>query len=139
MGLLTPFAIRVGAFAWMPKLLPAIVRTDKLIQRLTRGRITLLDIAGLPNLMLTVVGRRSGIARSTPLLCVPYGGRFLIAGSYFGGPRQPIWVVNLEAADHCTIRFRGRTIEADSRPTPASPGTSYELAAMATNSHDVLA
>jgi deazaflavin-dependent oxidoreductase (nitroreductase family) len=116
MGLLTPLAIRIGALPWLPRLLPQIVWTDKLLQRLTRGRVTILDIAGLPNLMFTVVGRRSGIARSTPLLCVPYGESFLIAGSYFGGPRQPVWVVNLEAANHCTIRYRGRTMAADSRP-----------------------
>lgn len=48
MGLLTPLAIRVGALAWLPKLLPQIVWADKLIQRLTRGRVTLLDIAGCP-------------------------------------------------------------------------------------------
>ncbi|MDQ6641956.1 MAG: nitroreductase family deazaflavin-dependent oxidoreductase [Actinomycetota bacterium] len=116
MGLLTPLAVRIGSLSWMPRLLPQIVWTDKLIQRLTRGRVTILDIAGLPNLMFTVVGRKSGVPRSTPLLCVPYGETFLIAGSYFGGPKQPVWVVNLEAAGHCTIRYQGRTMEADSRP-----------------------
>lgn len=116
MGLLTPLAIRIGALPWLPRLLPQIVWTDKLVQRLTRGRITILDLAGLPNLMFTVVGRTSGIPRSTPLLCVPYGETFLIAGSNFGGPSQPVWVVNLEAANHCTIRYRGRTMAADARP-----------------------
>jgi deazaflavin-dependent oxidoreductase (nitroreductase family) len=123
MGLLTPLAVRIGSLSWMPRLLPQIVWTDKLIQRLTRGRITILDIAGLPNLMFTVVGRKSGTRRSTPLLCVPYGERFLIAGSYFGGPRQPVWVVNLEAANHCTIRFKGLTMEADSRPVTGEERT----------------
>ncbi len=89
---------------------------DRLIQRLTRGRVTLLDIAGLPNLKFTVVGRKSGVPRSTPLLCVPYGESFLVAGSYFGGPRQPVWVVNLEAAGRCTIRYRARTTEATAHP-----------------------
>ena len=73
MGLLTPLAVRIGAIAWMPRFLPQIMWLDKLIQRVTRGRLTLLDIAGLPNLMLTVIGRKSGIPRKTPLLCVPYG------------------------------------------------------------------
>ena len=31
------------------------------------------------------------------------------------GPRQPAWVVNLEAHDRCVIRFGGRTTEADAR------------------------
>jgi deazaflavin-dependent oxidoreductase (nitroreductase family) len=109
MGLLTPLAIKIGAISWMPRLLPQIVWVDKLLHRLTRGRLSVLDIAGLPNLMLTVVGRKSGLPRSSPLLCVPYGGRFLIAGSYFGGPKTPLWVANLDAAGHATIRYKGTT------------------------------
>ena len=64
----------------MPKLLPQIVCVDKTLQRATRGRVTVLDIAGLPNLALTVPGRKSGIPRTTPLLCVPHEGGWLIAG-----------------------------------------------------------
>ena len=59
---------------------------------------SVLDIAGLPNLNLTVKGRKSGIERTTPLLCVPDGDTILIAGSYFGGPKMPLWVGNLRAA-----------------------------------------
>ncbi|QIG45652.1 nitroreductase family deazaflavin-dependent oxidoreductase [Nocardioides anomalus] len=99
MGLLTPLAVRIGALPWMPKLLPQIVWSDKTLQRLTRGRVSVLDIAGLPNLTFTVRGRKSGVERSTPLLCVPDGDTILIAGSYFGGPTMPLWVHNLRAAD----------------------------------------
>ncbi|GAB2447701.1 hypothetical protein GCM10027062_31730 [Nocardioides hungaricus] len=159
MGLLTPLAIRVGGIPWLPRLLPQIVWTDRLLQRVSRGRVSILDIAGLPNLTLTVVGRRSGLPRSTPLLCVPHeepaeqdgrtraasgacggkaaqgrhGGsrrprrtpptlhrssrsradraagsvdRWLIAGSYFGGPDMPAWVHNLRAAGGATITWR---------------------------------
>jgi deazaflavin-dependent oxidoreductase (nitroreductase family) len=108
MGLLTPVAVRIGSISWMPKLLPQIVFVDKLIQGGTRGRLTILDVAGLPNLMLTVTGRKSGLPRSNPLLCVPYtDGSILVAGSYFGGPVEPIWVANLEAAGAGELRFRG--------------------------------
>lgn len=71
MGLLTPLAIRIGAISWMPKLLPQIVWTDRRLQKVTRGRVSVLDIAGLPNLTLTVVGRKSGIPRSTPCCACP--------------------------------------------------------------------
>ena len=110
MGLLTPLAIRIGAISWMPKLLPQIVWTDRRLQRLTGGRVTVLDIAGLPNLVLTVVGRKSGLPRSTPLLCVPDGGTWLIAGSYFGGPSMPVWVGNLRASGEATIEVSGRRL-----------------------------
>jgi deazaflavin-dependent oxidoreductase (nitroreductase family) len=109
MGLLTPVAIRIGAIPWMPRLLPQIMWVDQLIRRLTRGRLTLLDIAGLPNLVLTVLGRKSGTPRTLPLLCVPYGDDILIAGSNFGSPKEPIWVKNVEANPEVTVRFRRRT------------------------------
>lgn len=115
MGLLTPIAVRVGAISWLPRYLPQITATDKLLQRSTGGRVTLLDIAGLPNLMLTVPGRRSGLPRSTPLLCVPRNGGYLVAGSYFGGPEEPVWVVNLEAAGAGTLRFDGPAVPFTSR------------------------
>ncbi len=109
MGLFTPVAIRIGAISWMPKLLPQIVFVDKRLQRVTRGRVSVLDIAGLPNLALTVPGRKSGVPRTTPLLCVPHDDGWLIAGSYFGGPKMPLWVNNLRATQRAEISFDGRT------------------------------
>lgn len=107
-GILQPLAVRIGAVSWMPRLLPAIVRTDKALQEATGGRLTILDVAGLPNLMLTTIGRKSGQPRSNPLLCVPDGDRILIAGSYFGGPKEPLWVKNLEANPAVTARYDGQ-------------------------------
>ena len=109
MGRLTPLAVKIGSIAWMPRLLPQITAIDKLLHRLTGGKITLLTIGGLPNLLLTVRGRKSNLPRTTPLLCVPRDGSYLIAGSYFGGPAEPIWVVNLEVAGQGYLRFRGVT------------------------------
>ena len=110
MGLLTPVAVRIGAIPWMPKLLPQVVWSDRALQRVTGGRYTILDLAGLPNAVLTVVGRRSGLPRSTPLLCIPDGETWLIAGSYFGGPDMPMWVGNLRAAGEAEIRWERREI-----------------------------
>jgi deazaflavin-dependent oxidoreductase (nitroreductase family) len=115
MGLLTPLAVKIGSLSFMPKLLPQITATDKAIQRLTRGRLTVLDIAGLPNVKLTVVGRKSGLPRSTPLLAVPRDDTWLIAGSNFGGPKQPVWVVNLEANPDAQVTVKGRTSDVKAR------------------------
>lgn len=122
MGLLTPVAIRIGAISWMPKLLPQIVWVDTRLQKASKGKVSVLDIAGLPNLALTVAGRKSGIPRTTPLLCVPHEGGWLIAGSYFGGPNVPLWVGNLRAASTAQVRFDAkdhevtwREIEGDER------------------------
>lgn len=111
MGLFTPLAIRIGALSWMPRLLPQIVWTDRWLHRLTGGRVSLLDLAGLPNIMLTVVGRKSGLPRSTPLMCVPDGPTWLIAGSYFGGPDTPLWVYNLRAAGRAEITWKREQVQ----------------------------
>ncbi len=108
MGLLTPLAVRLGALPWLPRFLPQIVWLDTRLQRITRGRLSLADLAGLPNLLLTVPGRRTGTPRSTPLLCVPDRGRYLVAGSYFGGLKEPMWVRNLEASGAGELRHKGR-------------------------------
>ena len=115
MGLLTPLAVRIGSLEFMPRLLPQITATDKALQKLTKGRVTVLRIAGLPNLTLTVRGRKSGVPRSTPLLAVPRGQDWLVAGSNFGGPKQPVWVVNLEANPDAQITVNGRTTDVTAR------------------------
>ena len=115
MGLMTPLAIRIGAIPWLPRFLPQIVRVDRALQRVTRDRMTLLDVAGLPNLTLTVVGRRSGVPRTTPLLCVPHEDGWLVAGSYFGGPDTPLWVGNLRAAGHAEIGYAGEQVPVAAR------------------------
>ena len=115
MGLLTPLAIRIGSLSFMPKLLTQVTATDKVLQRLTKGQVTVLRVAGLPNLTLTVRGRKSGVPRSTPLLAVPRGEDWLIAGSNFGGPKQPVWVVNLEANPDARITVRGRPTDVTAR------------------------
>lgn len=108
MGLLTPVAIRIGGIAWLPRFLPQITWFDQLLHRLTGGRLTLLRVAGLPSMLLTVTGRKSGVPRSTPLLCVPSQDGFLVAGSNFGGQKLPVWVYNVRSADTVTVTVDGK-------------------------------
>lgn len=103
MGVLTPLAVRIGAIPWLPRLLPQITWFDRTLQRLTHGRLSLLGLAGLPSVLLTVRGRVSGEPRTTPLLCVRNDGHWLIAGSNFGAPSTPAWVHNLRAAPDAEI------------------------------------
>lgn len=112
MRIFTPIAIWMGSLSWLPRFLPQITAMDKFLQRVTKGQWSFLRLAGMPSLMLTVLGRKSGIARSTPMLCVPYQGGHLVAGSNFGGPTEPVWVLNVRAADRVTVMVNGRTHEA---------------------------
>ena len=108
MGILTPVAVKLGSIPWMPRLLPQIVACDAAMHRLTGGRLGLLDLGDLPNVVLQVVGRRTGELRRSSLLAVPASGdRWLIAGSYFGDARMPAWVFNLRAAETAQIIVKG--------------------------------
>lgn len=102
-------AIRVGRLGWLPRFLPQIVRVDLFVRRLSAGRISLLTFAGLPEVFLTVAGRRSGLPRTTPLLCAVHEGGWVVAGSNWGQPKPPAWVFNLAAAETATVEYRGRT------------------------------
>jgi deazaflavin-dependent oxidoreductase (nitroreductase family) len=105
-------AIRLGALQWLPRFLPQITWVDRNLSRLTRGRLTLVRLAGLPSLELTVVGRKSGVARSTPVLCVPHQDGFLVAGSNFGGPKLPVWVLNVRSAETVQLKVNGKQMTA---------------------------
>lgn len=100
-------AILIGSWAWVPNYLKQITAADKFLQRKTKGAWSLLRIASLPGVRMTVVGKKSGLPRTTPLLCTPYKDGVLIAGSNFGGPATPAWVGNLRAAGEAEVRFNG--------------------------------
>ena len=112
---MTPVAIAFGRQKWLPRFLPQIVWLDRTIHRLFRGRVTLLTLAGLPELYLTVPGRRSGVQRTTPLLYVPHRDRYLVAGSNWGAPKPPAWVLNLRAADTAEVDVKGRRTRVTAR------------------------
>lgn len=108
MNPLRSVAVRLGQLEWLPRFLPQIVRLDRLVLRLSGGRLMLLSLAGLPELYLTVPGRRSGQPRTTPLLYVPHRGAYLVAGSNWGSPALPAWVHNLRAAGEGEVRVGAR-------------------------------
>lgn len=105
--LMRGIAIRIGSLAWLPRLLPQITGIDKFIQKQTKGHWSILRLACLPGVLLTVPGRKSGIPRTTPLLCVPHGEGVYVAGSNFGGPTLPLWVNNLRVATNPTMLLDG--------------------------------
>lgn len=57
---------------------------------------TLLD-TGLPVIILTTRGNRSGKIRKTPLMRVEHEGEYALVGSVGGAPKDPVWVHNLRA------------------------------------------
>src|SRR5213080_583389 len=58
---------------------------------------TTLRDTGLPVVIVTNRGARSGKLRKTPLMRVEHDGRYLAVGSQGGLPTHPNWVHNLRA------------------------------------------
>jgi len=112
---LTPLAIRIGALPWLPRYIRQVVATDRFLRAASGDRVTLLRIAGLPSLWLTTTGRRSGHRRTTPLLCVPHQGSYLVAGSNWGAPTLPAWVLNLRARPEATVSVDRRRVPVRAR------------------------
>ena len=50
---------------------------------------------GVPTLLLTTRGRRSGKLRRTPLIYGRDGDRYVVVASYGGSPQHPDWYANL--------------------------------------------
>ncbi|MEU6063773.1 MULTISPECIES: nitroreductase family deazaflavin-dependent oxidoreductase [Streptomyces] len=61
----------------------------------TKGT-TLLD-TGLPVILLTTLGARSGKIRKTPLMRVEHDGRYAVVASQGGAPKHPVWYFNVKA------------------------------------------
>lgn len=73
------------------------------VYRLTGGRL-LGELMGMPVLLLTTRGRKSGKLRTTPLTFIPDGERFVVIGSFLGEPRHPGWVHNLRAEPRAQLQ-----------------------------------
>jgi deazaflavin-dependent oxidoreductase (nitroreductase family) len=57
---------------------------------------TLLD-TGLPVVIVTNLGARTGKVRKTPLMRVEHDGRYAAVASLGGTPKNPVWYYNLKA------------------------------------------
>jgi len=85
---------RPGAWIFSKSLAPM----DRVADRLTKGRTSVPRLlAGLPVLVLTSTGRKSGQPRESYLIAVPIGDTLALLGTNFGQPSTPAWVLNLEA------------------------------------------
>ncbi|HEY1616567.1 MAG TPA: nitroreductase family deazaflavin-dependent oxidoreductase [Streptosporangiaceae bacterium] len=57
---------------------------------------TLRD-SGLPVIIVTTKGNKSGKIRKTPLMRVEHDGEYLLVASQGGAPTHPVWYHNLKA------------------------------------------
>jgi deazaflavin-dependent oxidoreductase (nitroreductase family) len=98
-------------------------RIDRPVYRLTRGRHTFATlVSGIPVVMLTTTGARSGRPRTVPVLGLPTDEGLAVIASNFGQHHHPAWYHNLRAdptgrvtVDGVTRSFRAVEALADQR------------------------
>jgi deazaflavin-dependent oxidoreductase (nitroreductase family) len=83
------------------------------------------DWNGATVLILTTKGRRSGDARSTPLIYRKHGDDYVLVASKGGAEEDPAWYLNLSAAPDVTVQVRGDRFQAHART--AAPDEKPEL------------
>lgn len=86
-----------------------LTHVHKTVFRATNGRLIGTGF-GMPVLMLTTTGRKSGKQRTTMLTSpVQEGENLVLVASYGGDNRHPAWFLNLRDDPDVEVVTRGRT------------------------------
>jgi deazaflavin-dependent oxidoreductase (nitroreductase family) len=110
-----------GPGAWL--FARVLHRIDRPVYRLTSGRHTFASlVSGIPVVMLTTTGARSGEPRTVPVLGLPTDEGLAVIASNFGKHQHPAWYHNLRAnpegsvtVDGTSRRFRAVEAEGERR------------------------
>ena len=87
--------------------------------RVSRGR-ALGTVAGMPVLLLTTTGRRSGTARTTPLTFFREGADLMVIASNGGADRPPDWWLNLQQDPRAVVEIGADTLAVTARTASAA-------------------
>ena len=85
---------------------------------------TTLRDTGLPCIVITHVGNKTGSVRKIPVMRVKVEAGYVLIGSYGGRPKNPVWVYNLRENPDAEIRdktevFKMRVREVTDEPERA--------------------
>lgn len=70
---------------------------------------------GVPTLLLTTTGRRTGLARTIAIIFGRDGDDYLLVASKGGAPQHPEWYLNLRANPEAEIQVRGERLRVVAR------------------------
>ena len=87
------------------------MRVQIFIFRRTNGK-SMAFMRGMPILLLTTVGRKSGKAHTIPVMYFRDGDRFVITASNNGRLRHPAWFHNLKNAPQVEMEIPGKHLMA---------------------------
>lgn len=99
---------------------------DRYVYGLTEGRTTASSwLSGLPVIMLTTVGVRTGHQRTVPVLGIPDGEQFVVIASNYGQSHHPAWYYNLRAHPRASVTVDGVTYEVEARELTGEESERY--------------
>jgi deazaflavin-dependent oxidoreductase (nitroreductase family) len=61
-------------------------------------------LKGMPVVLLTTIGAKSGKLRKTPLMRVEHDGDYAVVASLGGAPKNPVWFYNIVANPHVELQ-----------------------------------
>jgi F420H(2)-dependent quinone reductase len=76
---------------------------------------TTLRDTGLPVVIVTNRGAKTGAVRKTPVMRVEHEGSYAAIGSVGGAPKNPVWVYNLRANPQVVVQDGPDTFELTAR------------------------
>ena len=82
---------------------------------------TTLRDTGMPCIIVTHTGNRTGGIRKIPLMRVEVDGSYVLVGSYGGRPKNPVWVYNIRANPDVKIRDKTEVFQMRVREVTADP------------------
>jgi len=83
---------------------------DGAVLKWSKGKRSLTTLlAGLPVVVLTTTGARSGKPRTTPLAGYPDGENIILVASSLGSNHHPGWYYNLKANPEVQLSINGQT------------------------------
>lgn len=95
---------------------PTAHRLDQLVTNLTGGRRSFTGVAaGLPAVILTTTGAKSGKPRTVAVFGIPHPDGLGLIASNFGCAKHPAWYHNLKANPEATVSIEGDTWHATAR------------------------
>ena len=107
----TALVRRLGSQRWFAALGRRLAPLDRRLYRLTRGRWSVIGPHGLPSMLITTTGRKSGQPRTQPLLFVTDGDDYIVVGSNWGQQHHPAWTANLLALPAARVTLGDREVE----------------------------
>ena len=82
---------------------------------------TTLRDTGLPCIIVTHTGNKTGGIRKIPLMRVEVDGSYVLVGSYGGRPKNPVWVYNIRANPDVEIRDKTEVFQMRVREVTEDP------------------